>query len=150
MPKFDAGTVVEPLDYDFTTVKGYPHHKAKGLIPEPSEKQIASFIGSLRDLMKDAGAMVDGGDAEDIANPMAFLKQLDSYDPAKFLDLYAGMSTAYADLCSGNPSVEEISALPLRVRLRFFAWLMEEVVSPEAGPGAGIAVVTPLRSAAAG
>jgi hypothetical protein len=152
MPKFDAGSVVEPLDYDFTTVKGYPHRKAKGVIPEPTDEKIAAFIGHLRDSMTSAKSLAgDGsGAVEDFTDPTAFLGQLDSYDPDKFLSVYSGVASAYSELCSGTPSPEEISALPLRVRLRFFAWVMQEVVSPEAGTGAGTAAVIPLRSSAAG
>lgn len=152
MPKFDAGSVVEPLDYDFTTVKGYPHRKAKGVIPEPTDQQVAKLIGSLRDAMTDAKSLAgdDSTEVQDFSDPAAFLGQLDGYDPEKFLSVYASVAKAYADLCSGSPSLEEITALPMRVRLRFFAWLMQEVVAPEAGPGVGNAAVIPLRMPAAG
>jgi hypothetical protein len=148
MPKFDAGAVVEPLDYDFTTVRGYTRKSAKGTITEPSDEKIAAFIASLRDMMQEAGSIV--GDGGDITNPATFLGQLDSYDPEKLLGVFRGLASAYSTLCSGSPSVEEIIDLPLRVRVRFFAWLQQEVVSPEVGPGAGTAAVIPLRSAAAG
>jgi hypothetical protein len=151
MPKFDAGAVVEPLDYDFTTVRGYPHRKARGTIAEPNDEKIAAFIASLRDMMQAAGSIVgDGGSADIAIDPTAFLGQLDSYDPEKLLGVFRGLATTYADLCSGQPSAEEIMDLPLRVRVRFFAWLQQEVVSPEAGTGAGMAVVTQLRPAVAG
>lgn len=151
MPKFDAGSVVDPLDYDFTTVRGYPDRKAKGAIPEPTDEQIATFIGAMRDAMKEAGSIAGEVSGEmDVANPTAFFNQLDLYDPDKFLGVFRAMTAAYSQLCSGQPSVEQIEALPLRVRVRFFAWIQQEVVSPEAGAGAGIAVVTPLRPAAAG
>jgi len=151
MPKFDAGSVVEPLAYDFTTIKGYPHKRAKGEIQEPTDEQIATLLGALRESMSDAGKMVgSGNEVQDFTDPAAFLHQLDNFDPAVFTELYAKVARAYADLCSGQPSFEEISALPMRVRVRFFSWIMEEVVSPEAGTGAGSAAVIPLRSAAAG
>jgi len=150
MPKFDAGSVVDPLDYDFTTVKGYPHKSAKGTIAEPSDEMITSFIADLRDLMKEAGAIVGDVAGLDLANPQEFFQQLDGYDPEQLLNVYRGMAAACSKLCSGRPSTEEISDLPMRIRVRFFAWLQQEVVSPEAETGGGVAVVTPLRSAAAG
>lgn len=150
MPKFDAGAVVEPLDYDFTTVRGYPHRKAKGVIAEPNDAKIAAFIASLRDMMKEAGSIVGAAPADIAVDPTAFLGQLDSYEPDKLLSVFSGLAAAYSDLCSGSPSAQEIMDLPLRVRVKFFAWLQEEVVSPEAGTGAGMAVVTPLRPAVAG
>lgn len=149
MPKFDAGGVVEPLEYDFTTVKGYPDKKAKGTIPEPTDEQITTFIGELRDEMQKAGSIAGGIDL-DMSDPATFFSQLDSYEPSKLLGVFQGIAQAYANLCSGQPSVQQITALPLRVRVKFFVWMQEEVVSPEAGSGGGIAVVTPLRPAAAG
>lgn len=151
MPKFDAGAVVEPLDYDFTTIKGYPHKRARGTIPEPSDEQIANLLAALREQAATAGKMVEpGNEAQDFSDPTAFLHQLDNFDPAVFTELYAKVGRAYADLCSGQPSYEEIMSLPMRVRNRFFAWVMEEVVSPEAGTGAGNAAVIPLRTPVAG
>lgn len=150
MPKFDAGSVVDPLDYDFTTVNGYKHRRAKGTIPEPTDEMITTFISDLRDLMKEAGSVVGDVAGLDLANPAEFFQQLDNYDPAKLLDIYKGMAAACSKLCSGQPSAEEIAALPIRIRVRFFQWLQQEVVSPEAVTGAGNAVVTPLRSAVAG
>jgi len=150
MPKFDAGAVVEPLDYDFTTVRGYTRKSAKGTITEPNDEKIATFIASLRDMMKGAEAIVGTGGVDIMVDPTAFFGQLDSYDPEKLLGVFRGMAEAFSALCSGKPSAEEIMDLPLRVRVKFFAWLQQEVVSPEVGPGAGIAAVTPLRSAAAG
>lgn len=150
MPKFDASAVADPLEYDFTTVKGYKYKSAHGVIPEPTDDQIAAFIDEIRGMMKDAGSITGADTDMDITNPAAFFGQLDSYDPQKFLGVFQGVTRAYANLCSGHPSADQISALPLRIRVRFFAWVMEEVVSPEAGTGAGLAVVTPLRSAVAG
>lgn len=149
MPTFDAGSVAEPLDYDFTTVRGFKDKRAKGTIPEPTDDQIADFIGAIRDMMKEAGSIAGAGQI-DVTNPSTFFNQLDAYDPEKFRGVFHGMTKAYSELCSGHPSVEQIAALPLRIRLRFFAWVQEEVVSPEVGTGGGIAVVTPLRPAAAG
>jgi len=145
MAKFDAGSVVDPLEYDFTTVTGYKHRTAKGTIPEPSEEKIAAFLTSLRDTMKDT----NGADV-DLTDPSVFLAQLDQYDPDKFLSLYRSISVACAELCSGHPTAQQISDLPLRIRMQFFKWLFGEVMSPEAKTGAGIAEVTPLRSAVAG
>lgn len=150
MPKFDAGHVVDPLDYDFTTVAGYPHKRAKGTIAEPTDEMITTFIADLRDLMREAGAVVEDVVGLDLANPAQFFQQLDNYDPGQLLGIYQGMAAACSKLCAGQPTTEEISDLPMRIRVRFFQWLQQEVVSPEAVTGAGNAVVTPLRSVAAG
>ena len=60
------------------------------------------------------------------------------------------MAETYSALCSGFPSTEEILALPMRRRQGFYTWLMNEVMNPEAGPGAGKAQVMTLPRASAG
>ena len=78
------------------------------------------------------------------------MEALDDLDPEDVVSLMGKMAALYADLCSGDPSKAQILALPMRVRQQFFVWLQTEVMSPEAGPGAGRAQVTPLPRAAAG
>jgi len=78
------------------------------------------------------------------------LDALDDLDPEDVVSLMGKMAGLYADLCSGDPSKAQIMALPLRVRQQFFTWLQTEVMSPEAGPGAGRAQVRQLPRAVAG
>jgi hypothetical protein len=144
MPLFDAGVVVESLEYDFTKAGV----KAKGTIPEPTDEQIGQFLGGLRELARKASEV---GDLEvDDTDPAAMLGLLNSLDPVKFVEVLSSTSEVYAKLCSDRPTAEQISALPLRVRYKFFGWLQSEVVSPEAGPGAGNAQVVTLPRTAAG
>jgi hypothetical protein len=159
MPAFDAGSVVDPLDWNFTGKRpdGTPTPNwpkalasARGTIIEPSDKQIAQFLEGLKSVYKDAqqasiqAAGVDSGD------PAAVLEALDSLGSEEVLRITSQLSQLYADLCSGEPSVEQLNMLPLRVRVHFFAWLRDEVVYPEAGPAAGIAQVRTLQRAAGG
>ena len=83
-------------------------------------------------------------------NPASVMDALDDLDPEDVVSLMGKMAGLYADLCSGDPSKAQILALPMRVRQQFFAWLQTEVMSPEAGPGAGRAQGRPQMRAVAG
>ena len=145
MPAFDAGTVVEALDFTFEPfVRG-----CKGTIREPSDKQIADFLQGIKDVVKAVekdmpGGVVAGDD------PQALLQAADDLDPELVVSLMAQMAEKYAALCGDFPSAAQILGLPMRRRQGFFMWLQTEVMSPEAGPGAGIAQVRELPRAAAG
>lgn len=144
MPAFDAGTVVEALDFTFEPfVKG-----CRGTIREPSDKQIAEFLQGIKDVVKAIEKDIPGGVAGD--DPQALLQAADNLDPEVVVSLMARMAEKYAELCGGFPSAEQILGLPMRRRQGFFMWLQTEVMSPEAGPGAGIAQVRELPRAAAG
>jgi hypothetical protein len=147
MPKFDVGTVVESLDYDFTAItKG-----VKGTIPEASDDRIGKFLGDLRDLMKEASKLAgDGSEDEDEGDPGVILARLNDLDPDQFVVILKKMSATYAELCQDKPSEAHIQALPLRVRRKFFEWVTREMVSPEAEPAGTSAQVIHLPAAAGG
>ncbi len=143
MPAFDAGTVVEALDFTFEPfVKG-----CRGTIREPTDKLIAGFLSGIKKVIQEVQADIPSVAADD---PAGLLNALDDLDPEIVVSLMAKMAGQYAKLCSGFPSAEQILELPMRQRQMFFGWLQSEVMTPEAGPGAGKAVVTQLPRAAAG
>lgn len=144
MSGFDAGTVVSPLDYTLE-----PYIGKKGRIKEPSDEQISAFLKTVKEIMVEASTKLDLKLTAD-ASADEMLAVLQTLDPDIFTDTFRDMAGVYSKLCSGDPSVQDLLALPLRVRIRFFEWLQGEVVNPEAGPGAGIAPVTPLKRSAAG
>ena len=144
MPMFDAGAVVESLEWDFTAAGV----KAKGIIPEPSDAAIGRFLDGLKNLYTKAQQLV-GGDLED-ASPDEMLEALSSLSGEAFVTFMADTAGLFAELCGNKPTKEQLLSLPLRVRAKFYGWIQMEVVNPEAGTGAGNAAVTPLRSAAAG
>lgn len=143
MPQFDAGSVVEPLE-----CKLKPYTDFDDAIPEPSDKQVGVFLRGLREIMADAREL-SGADLTAGTDPNEVVKALDVLDPEKFVEITSRWAALYADLCSGRPSKAQILAVPLRRRQLFYAWLQEEVLSPEAGPGAGNgqAPRLPLRAA---
>lgn len=143
MAGFDAGHVVNPLDYDFR-----PFEKAKGVIKEPTDDQITEFLSGMKKVFDDVkGDLPEGAVPDD---PVAMLAAMDGLEPDIIKKALGQMSQVYAELCSGKPSAAEIQALPLRIRSKFFEWLAGEVMSPEAVPGAGTRPVSTLPHAAAG
>jgi hypothetical protein len=129
MAGFDASTVVTALDYNFA-----PFVKAKGVTPEPTDAQIEEFLRGIQDVMKEATGILPDADTSD---PAAMLSALGSMEPEKVTHLTHGMAKVYGKLCSDKPSADDLLGLPLRVRVQFFAYIQQEVISPEAGPGAG-------------
>lgn len=148
MPKFNAATVVEPLEWTF-----HPLLEAKGVIKEPTDDQIVTFLTDVKDLVtrlqaKAATASTDvavpGTDPADIVDA------IEDLDPAVVGEFHQELAGVFAELCSGEPSKELLLQLPMRIRVVFYGWLRQEVMAPEAAPGGGSAQVTTLRPAAAG
>jgi hypothetical protein len=146
MPKFNAGAVSEPLEYDFSEA-GVP---ARGVIKEPKDKAIAEYLADLQRAMSNLNKAISLPEGTDTSNPVAVMEALDRLSPDDFVKTIDEIAKAAAKLCGGQPTLIEIRALPLRVRREFFAWLQQEVVNPEAGSGGGQAVIHSLPSAAAG
>jgi len=146
MPAFDAGEGLEALDWDFTGAGV----QASGCIPEPSDKKIGAFLDGTAKLYEAAQkAGLTGVDTEN-ATPEQMVAALGSLTGQAFEKFMADTAGLFAALCSNQPSKVQLLELPLRVRARFYEWVQREVVSPEAGPGGGNAVVRALPSAAAG
>lgn len=143
MGGFDAGTVVSPLDYSFE-----PYTKTKGRIPEPSDDQISEFMEAIKAVMVEAQKEMNF--EVDVNDTAAVMAAVEKFDGASLTKMSKTMAGAYGALCSGKPSADQLLEVPLRVRLAFYAWIQNEVVNPEAGPGAGTAQVTQLRRSAAG
>jgi hypothetical protein len=165
MATFNAGDVVEALDWDFRGIDpktGHPHpgwprelSTAKGTIKEPSDQAITTFLEDMRNLSTDA-ARLDANARkimEDLgtdADPDQIAAALKDLPVGSMMTMMAGMSEAFSKLCGGHPTPKQILALPMRVRVAFFNWIQREVVSPEAGSGGGIAPVIALPAAAGG
>jgi len=143
MAGFDAGALVEPLDYDFKPFCP----EIKGTVPEPTDKQIEAFLDKIKSIMEGANKDI-GGLSED--NPDEFLEALSSLDPKVVTKTIADMARAYAALCSNKPSYTDLMKAPMRVRILFFRWVQQEIFSPEVRTGAGTAVVNLPPRAVAG
>lgn len=143
MPTFNAASVVEELDYDFTRFGGQ-----KSKIPEPSKDKIVAYYNDLDELLKQvAGEHVklpDKPTAQDLIEAVNLLTMAESYGP--MLD---GMTLICSALCSNSPSVEELEQLPPRIRGLFFQWLGEQL-RPELNAVDSKPALRPVRIAQGG
>jgi hypothetical protein len=144
MPQFDAAGVVEGLECRLT-----PYADFDDVIPEPSDKQVAEFLTGLKRVMAEAREKVAARAPVDVNNAEQVAKALDDLEPQEFVDTAVTMAELHAALCSGTPSKAQILKVPIRRRGLFYQWLQNEVLSPEAAPGAGNAQAPrlPLRAA---
>jgi hypothetical protein len=143
MPRFDAATIAETLDYSFA-----PDVKAEGTIPEPSDQQIGDFLDAIMEVQREAEGLVpEGFDQNDAASVLDAMNHL---KPADFVRIMSRMSKVYATLCSNHPTENQIQGLPLRKRRLFFDWIQNAVISPEAVTGDGTEPGTTRLSAVAG
>jgi hypothetical protein len=143
MSGFDAATVVEPLDYDFTKFGG-----RKGVIPEPSDAAIGTYYTQLDELLKSiAGEHVklpDNPSPTDLLEALNQLTMGESYAP-----MLEGTTEIYAKLCQNSPSVEELNMLPPRIRALFFQWMAKQL-RPELDAADTKRALRPLRIAPGG
>jgi predicted urease superfamily metal-dependent hydrolase len=134
MSRFDAGRQIG-LAYDLTTLPiADPEaaevlKEARGIVPEPSQKSLESFIEALRGIATDeavAGVMAlpDNPSPEEVMETMSRLSEEDMDRAAD------AMTEALIDICSGSPTKEQIEAMPMRLRGAFLGWLAEELVGP--------------------
>lgn len=123
MAGFNAGSSVEPLEYDFTTVEG---GKGKGAIPEPSQEQLEEFSADFQALVEEVRQESSGSMSED--SPEDMLVQM--------RDLRRRSTEIVSKLCSGQPSVEEIESLPPRLQTAFSKWVRQEMTDPNLKNGA--------------
>lgn len=117
MAGFDAGTSVDPMDYDFTTVKD---GRGKGTVPEPSNEDMKAFQRTFADIQRRAMAQADETEIAKMPED-EFSKLQDTME-----SLGEEMDVCIANLCKQTPSVDEVSSLPFRVKTAFAKWLMQQ------------------------
>jgi hypothetical protein len=170
MAGFNAGTVVEALDYAFDSCKG--EHEGScwrgseaeprpakctvfvpgchGVVAEPTDRQIADYMAGLKKLARDYQGKLPDNLVTGEADAAALTEAAAELDPDVVVQLHGDVATLFAALCSDEPSREDILKVPPRIRAFFYQWLAGEVMSPEAASGGGNAQVKTLRSVAAG
>lgn len=124
MAKFNAGTAVESMDYDFTDFGG-----STGTIPEPTSTLVDGFFSRVKALAQEVRSNL-GGNVEDLSETEA-ADALASMDGLGMEDYERNLAEAISDLCQSKPSVEELMLLPFRVRAAFMQWLIGQL-RPEA------------------
>jgi hypothetical protein len=157
---FDSGTVIEALDY--TLEKFVPG--CKGTIREPTSVQVQAFLTAnakeMQRLRREAGVEppaveppagdAPAADADHALITDELLAKLAAVDPKKVEAAKRREAKNFSDLCSGEPSADDLMKLPHRIMLKFAEWLTGEVMSPEAVTGAGRPQLEIVRSSAAG
>lgn len=117
---FNAVKAVAKLDYDFTGLDVDSLKGVKGTTPEPTADQVTEMRFKLRKLFSlDEDA--------DVTEKMASLSEQELKDRDKEL------AEIYADVCSQEPTTEQILALPHRVLQAYIGWLSGELNNPSAG-----------------
>lgn len=154
MPKFDA-TSIAAVEYDFygfTDSNGDPIED-KGVVPEPSRALVNETLNSITTAMKGFGVQDVEDNPDSIVNAMS---KIEGEDQDIFVKMTENILEAMAKLCGatakplavidpskgeteesvvwegGHPSYQSLEKLDYRPFMAFFAYLMSEMMSPEA------------------
>lgn len=120
---FDAG-VYGTLRYDFKKFGG-----VQGVIPDPSDEQIETFMRNMRDTAKEFGQ--DESVDPDSMSAEELQELMEDEAALQIKEAQVKISGLVGDLCSSSPSADELLALPLRVRQGFMRWLQGKLLDPE-------------------
>jgi hypothetical protein len=120
MSKFILAEEVETLDYNFEPYAG------TGTVPEPSAMQIQAFRKVLAEMVQDAMPEVTG-----MEDPR-FMEAVTTWLGRDSSEMDEKVMHAVADLCTNQPSFDDLSSLPYRARQAFVGWLTGMFLVPEA------------------
>lgn len=145
MAKFDAATAVEEMDYDFTKYGG-----REGVVPEPSTGQVNKYFAGMRVLLREAQAAsakakaLNGVNLEEMGDD-ELAEAFENVDSAvaEASDFQAKTMELLAALCSDQPSVEELSVLPVRVLQAFNKWVIRQINPKSEGEAEVVQIRTP-------
>lgn len=143
MAGFKATAAVSGLSYDFSGVEVADDDdaelldKAKGTTPEPSYAQVRHMQAELKELLGLAAAT----DPAEINRAMARM------DEDELLERDTAIAEIIAGVTSGKPSLEEITALPFRVREAYVGWICGELNNPTVGTGSTRRSLAPVKNA---
>lgn len=139
---FDAATVVEPLDWDFTKFDA-----GQGIVPEPADRAIDQFFKDLtaaqKKIMEKAG--LPWGKDVTPERLLVAIADLPEESTVGIADYMAELNKVFAKLCKQQPSAAQLAKLPLRIRLRFFVWLVRELRPEDFGAASMRAPVIPIN-----
>ncbi len=128
MPRFDAGSALEALEYDFSTADN-PKGPA-GTVPEPTTAQVTRFYDDLTTGIREVfpPERFEGFDVSTRVGTRRFLESLD-YDDS--LAVHQHTMSVFAAVCSDKPSVADQETLPWRLLQRWHK-AVQEWLRPEA------------------
>lgn len=141
---FDAAEAVEELAYDFDSFARLPRNTnpdgsskfpalldVHGVTPEPSDEDIERFQKAMAAAMSEA--LPDDVDPTD---RVAVMRATRNMPDGQFTKIQDGITAAVADLTKGEPSREQIDALPFRLKRRYIQSLQADLM----GEGAAAAM----------
>lgn len=115
---FDAGTAVEAMDFDFTTIPG---GKGKGVVPEPSTTDMKVFQKAFAKIIR-SGEKLNA----ETKDPAKLSEEEFELLQKQGEELNESLDAAIAKLCKNKPSAEQVATLPFRHKTAFSKWLMEQ------------------------
>jgi hypothetical protein len=133
MSGFDAAEAVESLDYDFR-----PHVDAHGTVPEPSREELDHFWNGRRRILEDAGVSFTELESFDPLDPQsrrAIIEAFASIPEDKRKAMTPAALDNVARLTKGQPTRDELEALPGRLQDAFIGWLMGMLSNPTSRNG---------------
>jgi hypothetical protein len=119
---FNLTEEVGVLEYNFMPYAG------SGIIPEPSAIQIQAFRQALGEML---GDVEDSPDKPAQDDPTLFAKRLSEYLNQDTTETDEKSLHLVADVCSNQPSFDELHALPYRARQAFLGWVVGMLLVPE-------------------
>jgi hypothetical protein len=122
MPKFNAKTEIDPIEYDLTP------WGPVGALPEPSQGQVEEFFSRIRELQMFAGKMLHKAEklaeAEDTDGLAEYAENL----PMEEIDKYKSQIAPWlVEVSSNSLSEEMLRGLPYRVFGAFFKYITQEL-----------------------
>lgn len=123
---FKAENTVKALEYDFR-----PFLDVHGCTPEPSSEAVRHFLFETGKL-----AMKTAGEPQEDETDAEFITRMQEITEDDFTEVAEQVLDLLAELTQGEPSREEIAALPHRIQRAYTQWLRKELTDPEA-PSAG-------------
>lgn len=131
MAKFNAGTAVESMEYDFTDYGG-----GSGVIPEPTDDILDAFYAQVAEVMGQVQETIGGLQNLDTTDPEAVQAALTQVEGSSIMSqVSSALTDVIAGLTQGRPSAEEIGRLPFRVKQAFMGWLVTQFSPEAATPG---------------
>ena len=114
---FNVQEMLDPLDYDF-----HPYVDAAGVTPEPSDDQMKTAQAGLAEIfpVNEKGEL----DLKVLAERVTTVEEGSALE-ARLFEILAGLT-------SGQPSADEMKALPFRAQRAYMGWLMGKLLNPEA------------------
>lgn len=136
---FDASVAVPALEWDFRA-----YGAGEGTSPEPSDVMIERFrrkylrmMTAIKEQVQLTAAQLEQDDSEvsiprllSIAESVKAMNEITGDDEVA-ATINRQMCQITSEVLSGQPSPDQIQALPLRVRAAFFGWVIGQVLNPE-------------------